>query len=302
MKDIKKCPKCGKELHQDAQYCMYCMHSLQPKKDVTPVGLQSRGRHMLYALPVVIAGAVLLSIIGLLFLKDNGGESKSPQLSGQTETTFHDSSNLSDTAAAVPSQPPIIPETTHSDKDIETETTPPKPSTTDQEERKPTIDASTAPETEPQPSAPLESVPLCSHYFLEATCIAPMTCVHCGDTMGEIDPNAHIWNADTVTVHHKEVGHYEEQTDYVKKTKYLCFFCGYNQAGFDSMEEVLDHTLVHRGSSGYDAALPFLESLIETREVWEEVTEQVWVVDEEAYDETVVTGYTCSVCKCKKDE
>ena len=102
-------------------------------------------------------------------------------------------------------------------------------------------------------------------------------------------------------MHHDEVGHYEEQVDYVKKIVYLCFFCGYNQDGYDSIDELREHITVHSHEVYYNNVFNHLESFADTREVWEPVTVTVWVVDQSAYDETVVTGYTCTLCGNRKD-
>ncbi len=314
MTDTKKCPKCGKQLHTDAQYCMYCMHSFQEKKDVTPTGLNRRGKQLLYWIPVVIAAAVLLSLFIPFFLNDpaKDDDPRLSQISGQVHSP--ETTNNNETPAAEEQQPTkqegaqsnFPQSTTGQTITPGKETGPLLPAPSEPDVSQPPVSEPTESEQKPTEVPPISTdpevtTPPCSHYYMEATCNAPMTCTYCGDTWGSVDQNAHNWVADKVTVHHNEVGHYEEQTDYVKKTKYLCFFCGYSQAGFDSMEEVMEHTPVHSGSSGYDAALPWLDSLIETREVWEEVPVQVWVVDQKAYDETVITGYTCAVCNSKKD-
>lgn len=43
-----------------------------------------------------------------------------------------------------------------------------------------------------------------------------------------------------------------------------------------------------------------LQRTPETREKWEAVYETQWIVDCPAYDETVVTGYRCSLCGKEK--
>ncbi len=324
MNDIKKCPYCGKQLHTDAQYCMFCMHSLQNKKDVTP---KKRSGSFIVLLFVIIAALLLTApcvggcLIAVTGFVGNSGDRSSLSVQIDTEELASKTENSSEQ----PLEPEKKPAESMAEESaaLNSEVLGPffskpdsKPVVTDPEPSKPgtvpTVPGNSEPivtapsETEPKQTQPEQTQPEqtqpCSHYYTEATCAAPMTCTLCGDTRGTVDDNAHNWEAVTATVHHKEVGHYEEQTDYVKKTKYLCFFCGYNQDGFYSMDALREHITVHSHYGfDYDLIVKNLESHTDTYEVWEPVTETVWVVDQKAFDETIVTGYTCSICKEHKE-
>ena len=62
MNDIKKCPHCGKKLHSNALYCMFCMTSLEPKKDITPHVRKHRKWILICMLPLA---TILLIVVFL---------------------------------------------------------------------------------------------------------------------------------------------------------------------------------------------------------------------------------------------
>lgn len=104
--------------------------------------------------------------------------------------------------------------------------------------------------------------------------------------------HTHNWQPVYSTVHHEEEGHYETHTiteaydEQVYETLYLCGACG---ASSSSIEGISSHLVsAHNGEATYT-----------TSQEWktihhDAVTEEVWVVDQEAYDEQVITGYRCS--------
>lgn len=129
--------------------------------------------------------------------------------------------------------------------------------------------------------------------------------------------HTHDWVKQTKTVHHNEEGHFEDvQTgtrtvvdeeawdEPVYETKAVCSVCGYEA---DSTSEINDHLDTH-----YDPELGYSDASYSSRRVQvdtihhpaqtheEPVYEQEWVVDSEAWDETVVTGYRCRTCGAEK--
>ena len=110
--------------------------------------------------------------------------------------------------------------------------------------------------------------------------------------------HTHSWTPVTKTVHHDEVGHYETVTvqaaydEPVYESVVICGGCGKNfGSGEAACEAALDHTM----EDFYDNCENYHT---EDRQVGtkhhDAVTEQRWVVDQKAYDETVTTGYKCS--------
>ena len=105
--------------------------------------------------------------------------------------------------------------------------------------------------------------------------------------------HTHSWEPVYSTVHHDEVGHYETQTvseawdEPVYETLPVCSSCG---KYFYSVDEVSDHIIFdHNGQASYSVQKVQTGSLHH-----DAVTQQVWVVDQAAYDEQVITGYRCS--------
>ena len=130
-------------------------------------------------------------------------------------------------------------------------------------------------------------------------------------------PHIHDWVEQTKTVHHDETGHYEEvmtgkrtvvdeeaYDEPVYEIKCVCSACGYEA---DSTDEIGDHMDSH-----YDPELGYIDASYSVQEVVtdvihhpevsheEPVYEEQWIIDSEAWDETVVTGYRCSTCGAVK--
>ena len=112
-----------------------------------------------------------------------------------------------------------------------------------------------------------------------------------------LDPcaNGHNWETITETVHHDEVGHYETVQEAKKVIKYQCAVC---YSRFDSQNEYYSH---FDEEHGHDANLVIaFRERYEQVDDWEYYDTQKWVIDQEAYDETVITGYKCNVCGTTK--
>lgn len=107
--------------------------------------------------------------------------------------------------------------------------------------------------------------------------------------------NGHTWLSITETVHHDEVGHYEDVlTGYESVDKYHCASSDCDDSlWFYSLDELANHyATVH----GITVSRDQMISMCYTDHELEPIYEKQWVVDSEAYDETVITGYECSVC------
>lgn len=305
MNDVKICPHCGKQLHSNAQYCMFCMTVLQPKQNITPRVVVWKKWGILGLIAAVCLLFAVAFIAAFLHDGNTSGQMRNDPNKEEIkiENAVTDPTEGSQTGASDPVTNPSAPgpdDRENSDTAGGIHSDMPNPETDNP--TNPT-DPVTEPEI-PETSAPVivtsPPQPLCSHYYLAATCTAPMTCTYCGDTVGSADSQAHIWEPVTSVIHHDEVGHYEEVEKSYQKTVYLCFFCGYNQDGYDSIDELREHMIVHSDEIDYKWIINRPDLLADTREVWATRTEIVWVVDEKAYDETVITGYTCTVCNAQK--
>ena len=126
------------------------------------------------------------------------------------------------------------------------------------------------------------------HTYSTATCTTPQTCNTCGATSGSAA--GHKWTNITQTVHHEEQGHYGdvEVVKYVEK--YKCYACS-NKS--NTLEDYYSHfDSVHGNSNHYLLVRDRYE--IVNDKVYEYETQ--WIVDQEAYTETVVTGRKCDAC------
>lgn len=108
----------------------------------------------------------------------------------------------------------------------------------------------------------------------------------------------HDWVAQTETVHHDAVTHTETVTvtdqEAWDETVYTCSGCG---ATFTSESEANAHLATHATESSSSTAA-ITSSTVHHDAVTH--TEEKVVVDQEAWDETVTTGYTCSICGATK--
>ena len=179
--------------------------------------------------------------------------------------------------------------------------------------------ATQPPATEPPATEPPATQPpaVCAHNFINATCTKPKTCTKCGATTGSAlghswkdasctapktcnscgatsgSAAGHKWSNITQTVHHEEQGHYEDVQDAKKVQKYRCWLCSYAQPTYATKDAYYAHfDSVH----GNESNSSFFRERYEMVEDWVYETVTVWVVDKEAYTETVVTGRKCDVC------
>ena len=122
------------------------------------------------------------------------------------------------------------------------------------------------------------------HTWKEATCTEPATCTVCGITSGSA--NGHTWLSISQTVHHNEEGHYEWVEVKSASKWYHCPRCS---SEFESLNDYYSHF-----DSNHSDTI-FLRDEY-TQETIPAEYEEKWIVDREAYDETVITGYRCSIC------
>ena len=139
------------------------------------------------------------------------------------------------------------------------------------------------------------------------------------DPEEEEHENSHVhdWVEQTEIIHHDETGHFEEvktgtrtvvdeeaYEEPVYQMKCVCSACGYEA---DSVDEIGSHMDSH-----YDPQLGYIDASYSVQEVVtdvirhpersheEPIFKKQWIVDSEAWDETVVTGYRCSTCGAVK--
>ncbi|MBR6427396.1 MAG: zinc-ribbon domain-containing protein [Clostridia bacterium] len=94
-----KCPKCGKELQENARFCLYCMTSLDEKTAVP--GPAPRRR----LLPAILAAAGVLILGAALFFWLRGGSPDSPETEGSPITGTVGAASSAKTADPVMTAP-----------------------------------------------------------------------------------------------------------------------------------------------------------------------------------------------------
>ena len=102
--------------------------------------------------------------------------------------------------------------------------------------------------------------------------------------------NGHTWQAVNSTIHHDQEGHYEMVKVEDGYKWYHCPIC-------DDEFKSLDSYYSHFDSNHSD--VPFLRNEYTHGSVYDQY-EEMWIVDKEAYDETVIIGYKCSKCGATK--
>lgn len=183
--------------------------------------------------------------------------------------------------------------------------------------------ATPTPTSTPEPTATPEPTPTPHvHEYAENITVQPtcamagekkLTC-SCGDTKTESIPASgeHNWVEQTQIVHHDEVGSIKTvQVGTNKRTVYYCLYCyqelGLREEAFssDNQADITNHQL-EEGQAILDAG----GTLDEARkhaivrgfciDYYDPVYEEQYIVQSPAYDETIVTGYICSVCGATK--
>ncbi len=105
--------------------------------------------------------------------------------------------------------------------------------------------------------------------------------------------HTHSWQPVTKTVHHEEKGHYETVTvseawdEDIYDYRVVC-----NCGAILTESERLNHSEQHL-LNGQNSAYSVQEIIVDTIH-HPAKTEKKWVIDSEAYDETITTGYKCS--------
>lgn len=127
-----------------------------------------------------------------------------------------------------------------------------------------------------------------THSYTDATCTEPKTCTVCGATTGSA--LGHSWEAVESTVHHDQEGHYEMV---IVEYGYSWLRCPVCYEEFKSSDSYYSHF-----DSSHSNVSPLREQY--TTGVVNDQYEETWVVDKEAYDETVIVGYKCGKCGATK--
>lgn len=251
----------------------------------------------------VISMFLILTMLSCLVACGNSTPAIGNDVVSTEESTGTESSEAESTEASTEIVESSSAETTKEDstevKAEDTETTETKP--TEEPTTTPAVPTST-----PTPATPTPEPHV--HEYTETVTRKPncaeagekvLTC-SCGDSKTEAIPATgnHNWVEGTTVIHHEALGHIETiitQTG-VGETRheYECANCG---ARFDTPEAKVEHCK-STGDRNHATCGTIIHD-IPGEPIYEET--QVWIVDQEAWDEEVPNGtFTCSVCGATK--
>lgn len=266
---VKKCSHCGKELPEELQFCPYCMErTTEPVKATVPADKKKLNRKSIIIIIVAIA-LVLLLAVGIVLLSGDKNN-KNDQKAGTQSTNSTQSTSADDSTAENGTS--VSEETSKnvSIKDISSIISNKKDeNVSSTSNNSSTTDKNTT--TTTTTSNKNNSVSECNHN----------------------------WVAITEIVHHDEVGHYEDVQNKESVTKYKCPVCYEKFASLDDYYTHFDNT--HTPSYDGDP-IKALRNQYTTESGYEYYETKEWVVDKEAYDEIVITGYKCSICEERKED
>jgi len=256
-------------------------------------------------LPILLILSMTISLIGC-------GSTANPAVGEDvvesTESTMVSSGN--DATAPVETDKESTTETEIKDGEV---------ATTDKPEETSAPTVAPEPTASPEPTATPEPH---VHEYVESITVQPtcavagekkLTC-SCGDTKTESIPASgeHNWVEQTQIIHHDEVGITKTvQVGTNKRTVYYCSYCrftlglGDDAFSSDNETDITNHQ-AEAGQAILDAGGTRDEAIAHAFangfciDYYDPVYEEQYIVQSPAYDETVVTGYVCSVCGATK--
>lgn len=271
-----KCPFCGKELPTESSFCPYCMEQIKTPVTVSLPTTEEKSRKgisvMILITAVVVLAVALLTV--LRFCGNNGGESPAKSTDGSSPTVNEkvdiNNSVGNDGQEVVQGEP-----TTDASE----------PQASDNVTDTPTdvISENTS------NTAPTENVPVNG----TTQGVTDNGNNNVTTTVPQVTVCSHNWVAQTKTVYHEEEGHYEDVERSRPITMYRCPMCYKDHYSLNLYYTHFD--TIHVPSYPGDPIGMFREQYTTDIE-YEYYTERIWVVDREAYEEEVLTGYKCSKC------
>lgn len=277
---VKKCPSCGKELPLESRFCPYCMEQInEPVAVSVPESKRKLNKEAKIIIAVIlILLSILVVAIIIFFSHYNKTESNatiddnettestdSVELSGENNIIIPDISDKTEDEITEKNNSDYKEPTTGKNDFQKEESTTNKKTPEKEEDTK----SSTTKETTSSTTTTTNAVTECNHN----------------------------WIAITKVVHHDEEGHYGMVEKQRPVTMYKCPVCYKKYASLNEYYSHFDSS--HRPSYSGDPVGAFRNQYTTVTE-YEYYEVEEWIVDREAYEETVVTGYKCSICGKEK--
>ncbi|MDO4155067.1 MAG: zinc ribbon domain-containing protein [Clostridia bacterium] len=297
--DILHCPHCGKELPPEMQFCPYCMERITEPAAVSADELRPTKQWKKPNKTTVLLTSIALCAVAAVSL--GVGLFRHAQAKNNLPTVSPESGAYTETAPTNENGEPIPTAPTEKSKigslfsnifsaDDKTDANTPADSNTGIGNAAQGGSPSNPSGTGSGTNAPVGSTPPTSPASSDGTSAG-------GSVNTDPCANGHTWAPVTETVHHDEVGHYEAVEHQQTVTKYKCPVCYEKFASLDAYYAHFDS--VHMPSYSGDPIRAFRNQYKSVSDT-ETYTTNEWVVDKAAYDETVIVGYTCSVCGAKQ--
>ncbi|MBQ8767803.1 MAG: zinc ribbon domain-containing protein [Clostridia bacterium] len=271
--ELNLCPSCGKELPLESKFCPYCMERINEPVSVTvPENKQELNKKI-----IIIVAIVLLIVLGVaiaVFFSQNN-KTASNGIVDNEDTTESTESAESSSGEFVSENDEII-------VDFYDEIY-----ITDDEQTSDENEKDIISKTEPNTNNNVTKQDVTKATQKE-------------ETTTEADPCAygHEWIELTNVIHHNEEGHYGMVEKQRPVTMYKCPVCYKKYTSLDEYYSHFDSS--HKPSYSGDPVGAFRNQYT-TVTGYEYYEVEEWIVDREAYDETVITGYKCSICGKEKN-
>ena len=262
--DLKKCPSCGKELPLESKFCPYCME-LMGEPVAVSVPADKKVNKKLVAIVILIFVILLICVI-MFFAHYNKEEKDNNTDNGVLTEEANDVIDVDSMGNNITDENNV-----DVTSDVNANSNEPKTeSGVTKEESKITSTYSSSTSTTKWEKETINNV---------------------------VTQCAHNWVNQTKIVQHEEVGHYETVQKQRPITQYKCPVC-YKK--YESVNEYYNHfDSTHKPGYSGDP-IGALRNHYTTVTEYEYYDVQEWIVDREAYEETVVTGYKCKICGKEK--
>lgn len=301
---VIKCPHCGKELPGESSFCPYCMERLNKPVAVTAPAVEKHinRQTVIMILAAIILLALVAGVVIWGLMKNTDGREKdktTDAVNGTADTVT--AGDISDDTSENTTEDVTGDDVPVSQGDM-TQATPDNKGETEnggyissggQVTQKAPANSDSVTEKEDKPSSGGNVTPVTptDKNDGEETTAAVNNAE--GTTGSQVTECNHSWVAVKETVHYDEVGHFEDVERSRPITIYRCPMCYKEHTSLNLYYTHFD--TIHVPSYQGDPIGMFREQYTTDTE-YEYYTEEIWVVDREAYSETVTTGHKCSKC------